>query len=67
MFITHDLAEAIVLADRVAVISRRPGTVKALIDIELPRPRDTFGLKTTAEFHDYYSQIWSLLSEEVTD
>ena len=67
VFITHDLAEAIVLADRVAVISRRPGRVKALIDIKLPRPRDTFGLKTTAEFHDYYSRIWSLLSEEVAD
>ena len=67
VFITHDLAEAIVLADRVAVISRRPGTVKALIDIKLPRPRDTFELKTTTAFHDYYGLIWSLLSEEVTD
>lgn len=67
VFITHDLAEAIVLADRVAVISRRPGTVKALIDIKLPRPRDTFELKTTAAFHDYYSRIWSLLAEEVAD
>jgi NitT/TauT family transport system ATP-binding protein len=67
LFITHDLGEAIVLADRVAVISRRPGTVKALIDIELPRPRDTFELRTTAKFHDYYKQIWSLLSEEIVD
>jgi NitT/TauT family transport system ATP-binding protein len=67
VFITHDLAEAIVLADRVAVISRRPGRVKAVIDIKLPRPRDTFGLKTTPEFSDYYSQIWGLLADEVAD
>jgi NitT/TauT family transport system ATP-binding protein len=64
-FITHDLAEAIVLADQVAVVSRRPGRIKALVDIDLPRPRDTFGLKLTPEFHAYYNQIWELLSEEV--
>jgi NitT/TauT family transport system ATP-binding protein len=67
IFITHDLAEAIVLADRVAVISRRPGRVKAVVAIDLPRPRDTFALKTTTEFQRYYSEIWSLLSEEVAD
>ena len=67
MFITHDLAEAIVLADRIAVISRRPGHVKAVVDIDLPRPRDTFALKATSEFHAYFARIWALLAEEVVD
>jgi NitT/TauT family transport system ATP-binding protein len=67
IFITHDLAEAIVLADRIAVISRRPGHVKAVVGIDLARPRDTFALKATQEFHDYFSEIWSLLAEEVVD
>ena len=67
MFITHDLAEAIVLADRVAVISRRPGQVKAVVEIGLVRPRDALTLKATNEFHHYYSEIWSLLAEEVID
>jgi NitT/TauT family transport system ATP-binding protein len=67
IFITHDLAEAVVLADRVAIMSRRPGTLKAIVDIDLPRPRDTFGLKTTDSFHAHYNRIWALLSEEVID
>ncbi len=67
IFITHDLAEAVVLSDRVAVMSRRPGHIKAIVDIDLPRPRDTFALKTTDDFHRYFNQIWDLLAEEVID
>jgi NitT/TauT family transport system ATP-binding protein len=67
VFITHDLAEAIVLADRIAVMSRRPGSVKAVVKVDLPRPRDTFALKTTDAFHRYFARIWELLSEEIAD
>jgi NitT/TauT family transport system ATP-binding protein len=67
IFITHDLAEAIVLADRIAVMSRRPGSIKALVEVDLPRPRDTFALKTTDAFHRYFARIWALLSEEIAD
>ena len=67
IFITHDLAEAIVIADRIAVMSRRPGHIKAIVEIEIPRPRDTFALRTTDAFHDHFNRIWELLAEEVID
>lgn len=40
VFVTHDVAEAALLADQVAVMSPRPGTIREVIDIELSRPRD---------------------------
>ncbi len=67
IFITHDLAEAIVLADRIAVMSRRPGRIKAVVDVHIPRPRDTFAVRTTPEFQSQFNAIWALLAEEVED
>jgi len=65
LFITHDLTEAITLSDQVIVLSARPGTVKATIDINLPRPRDTFLLQTTPEFIALYHQVWELLRDDI--
>jgi NitT/TauT family transport system ATP-binding protein len=67
VFITHDLDEAIVLADRVAVMSRRPGHIKATVEINLPRPRDPLGIKATDAFHHHFANVWGLLAEEVGD
>ena len=64
IFITHDIEEAIYLADRVIVFSARPGRTKADIPIDLPRPRDLEVKKSTAYF-DYRNQIWDLLRDEV--
>jgi NitT/TauT family transport system ATP-binding protein len=62
VFVTHSIAEAIALSDRVVVLSPRPGTVRAAIDIELPRPR-TQEMERTAPFLDYADQLRSLLRE----
>jgi len=64
IFITHDIAEAVYLADRVVVFTARPGRVKLEVKIELPRPRD-LRLKREAEFVAYERSIWETIREEV--
>jgi NitT/TauT family transport system ATP-binding protein len=64
IFITHDIEEAIYLADRVIVFSARPGRTKADITIDLPRPRQ-IELKKSKAYFDYRNQIWDLLRDEV--
>ncbi|MND01797.1 hypothetical protein D3C83_209260 [compost metagenome] len=46
-------------------MSARPGTIKAIIDIDLPRPRDPFLLQTTPEFIALYHRIWELLRDDI--
>jgi sulfonate transport system ATP-binding protein len=66
MFVTHDLEEAIALADKVVVITAGPGTVKAVYDIDLPRPRGAVQeIRFNPRFLELYQQIWESLREEV--
>jgi NitT/TauT family transport system ATP-binding protein len=61
IFVTHDLQEAITLADRVVVMSRRPGRPKLVVDIDLPRPRDAIDVHANPAFGAYVKQLWSAL------
>ncbi len=61
VFITHGIEEAVTLADRVIVLSAHPGTVKAVIPIEFPRPRDAVMLRGDPKFGEYVVRIWELL------
>ncbi|MER9306393.1 ABC transporter ATP-binding protein [Mesorhizobium sp. M0293] len=64
IFVTHSIDEAIFLADRVVVMTARPGTVKEIIDIDLPRPRDG-DIRASAEFNTYRARVWDVLRDEV--
>jgi len=64
LFITHQIDEAIFLADRVVVMSARPGRIKAIFDIDIPRPR-TLHVKREPVFLKYLDEIWTLIEEEV--
>jgi NitT/TauT family transport system ATP-binding protein len=61
VFITHDLAEAVALSDRVIVMSHRPGRIVADVPIDLPRPRSVRDLQKEPRFHALYSSLWSHL------
>ena len=64
LFITHDIKEAIYLADRVIVFTRRPGRVKDVLEIGLPRPRD-LRVKRDPTFLRYEDRIWESIQEEL--
>jgi len=67
LFITHDLAEAIALSDRVVVMSRRPGRIMADVAIDLPRPRSVRAMQKDPRFHEIYANVWSLLEQAMAD
>jgi NitT/TauT family transport system ATP-binding protein len=63
VFITHDLAEAVTMSDRVIVMSPRPGRIVADISIELPRPRSVRALQKDPLYHEIYAKLWGLLEQ----
>jgi NitT/TauT family transport system ATP-binding protein len=64
LFVTHQIDEAVFLADRVLVFARRPGRLRENVAIELPRPR-ALAIKRTAEFVRYVDHIWRLIEDDV--
>jgi NitT/TauT family transport system ATP-binding protein len=66
LFITHDIKEAVYLADRVLVFSKRPGRVKACVEVDLPRPRE-LSIKREGRFLTYEDEIWNSIDEEVRE
>jgi NitT/TauT family transport system ATP-binding protein len=66
LFVTHDLEEAIALADRVVIMSAGPGA-RIIGDwrVQLPRPRDILEVRLEKEFHSLHQEIWSVLKAEV--
>jgi len=63
LFVTHDVHEAVLLSDRVIVMSARPGRIKTTVNIDLPRPRNS-EVTRSQNFAGYCDEIWSLVREE---
>lgn len=64
IFVTHSIEEAVFLADRVVVMNTRPGSVKCIFDIDLPRPRGE-NTRSCSEFAYYRHEVWEALKDEV--
>lgn len=67
IFITHSIDEAITLADRVVVISFRPGRIKEIVDVDLPRPRFEADIKMSPEYTRLRDHIWRLVKDEALE
>jgi len=63
LFITHQIDEAVFLADRVFVFGARPGRVVEVVDVDIPRPRDLH-VKRSPEFLEFVDHIWSIIEQE---
>ena len=64
LFVTHDLSEALTLADRIILFSARPGRIKEMFAVNLPRPRDAVTLRETPSYTELFTHIWHSLGEE---
>ena len=65
VFITHSIDEAISLGDRVAVVSNRPGTIREIVDIDIPRPRMAEGeIRGHRRYGELREHLWNLVKSE---
>ena len=65
ILITHDLQEAIALADRIVLMTARPGRIKLDFKVDLPRPRSVLSLQGDSRFHELHQELWASLRDEV--
>jgi NitT/TauT family transport system ATP-binding protein len=65
VFVTHDLVEAVALADRVVVMTHRPGQIKDIINVTMDRPRNIFEIHRQEGFDEAYGRLWNIFRHEL--
>ena len=64
ILVTHDLSEAVSLGSRVLILSKRPATIKSMIDIHFPDNISPLERRNSPEFKDYFNKIWKELNND---
>jgi NitT/TauT family transport system ATP-binding protein len=64
LFVTHDLGEALTLADRIILFSARPGRIKDMFEVDIVRPRDAVKVRETPRYAELFQHVWHSLGEE---
>lgn len=65
VFVTHDLVEAVALADQVVVMTHRPGKIKDIVKVPMARPRNIFEIHRQDGFDDAYARLWNIFRHEL--
>jgi NitT/TauT family transport system ATP-binding protein len=65
IFVTHDLVEAVALADRVVVMTHRPGTIRDVITVSMSRPRNIFEIHRQDGFDEAHAKLWNIFRHEL--
>lgn len=65
VFVTHDLVEAVALSDVIVLFTKRPGTIKQIMQVDIPRPRNVFEIFHEARFNEIYDEVRAALKDEI--
>jgi NitT/TauT family transport system ATP-binding protein len=65
IFVTHDLVEAVALADRIVVMTHRPGTIRDVITVPMSRPRNIFEIHRQDGFDEAHARLWNIFRHEL--
>lgn len=65
IFVTHSIDEAILLGDRIVMMSRRPGRIREILPVEIPRPRKILSVRSHRRYLDLRNSIWEMLKQDL--
>ena len=65
IFVTHSIDEAILLGDRIVMMSRRPGRIRDILPVEIPRPRQILSVRAHPRYLQLRNSIWEMLKQDL--
>ena len=67
IFVTHSIDEAILLGDRIAMMSRRPGRIREIVSVDIPRPRKIISVRAHPRYNELRNSLWQMLMRDLGD